>query len=99
MFAIAFDLNINDLRATYGEPYNNAYYEIKKLLRKFDFYNTQGSVYLTEKNDMAVLFRAITALKSIDWFKDSVRDIRAFRVEDWSDFTPFVKEEAFSKPY
>lgn len=23
---------------------------------------------------------------------DIVRDIRAFRVEDWSDFTAFVKE-------
>lgn len=60
--------------------------------RKYNFYNTQGSVYLTEKNDMAILFRAIDALKKIDWFKNSVRDIRAFRVEDWSDFTSFVKE-------
>ncbi len=59
MFAIAFDLNINDLKATYGEPYNNAYYEIKNILRKYDFYNTQGSVYLTQKNDMATLFRAM----------------------------------------
>lgn len=42
---------------------------------------------------MATLFRAITALKAINWFKESVRDIRAFRVEDWSDFTSFVKEE------
>ncbi|MBO5548836.1 MAG: virulence protein [Prevotella sp.] len=93
MFAIAFDLNISDLKATYGEPYNNAYYEIKTILRKYDFFNTQGSVYLTEKNDMATLFRAIAALKNVNWFKESVRDIRAFRVEDWSDFTSFVKEE------
>ena len=93
MFAIAFDLNINELKDTYGEPYNNAYYEIKTLLRKFDFYNTQGSVSLTEKNDMAALFRAIAALKDVDWFRKSVRDIRAFRVEDWSDFTSFVKDE------
>ena len=56
-----------------------------------DFYNTQGSVYLTEKNDMSVLFSAINALKEIDWFRKSVRDIRAFRVEDWSDFTQFFK--------
>lgn len=55
------------------------------------FYNTQGSVYLTEKNDMSVLFSAINALKEIDWFRKSVRDIRAFRVEDWSDFTQFFK--------
>lgn len=93
MYAIAFDMVITDLRVNYGEPYNNAYFEIKKVLRQFQFYNTQGSVYLTEKNDMANLFRAIDALKRISWFRDSVRDIRAFRVEDWSNFTNFMKEE------
>ena len=30
--------------------------------------------------------------KDIEWFKNSVRDIRAFKVEDWSDFTAIVKE-------
>ena len=34
----------------------------------------------------------MNALKKLSWFKDSVRDIRAFRVEDWSDFTSFMKE-------
>ena len=93
MFAIAFDMDIKELRSTYGEPYNNAYYEIKILLRKYDFYNTQGSVYLTGKDDMASLFSAMLALKKIPWFKASVRDIRAFRVESWSDFTQIVKED------
>ena len=88
MFAIAFDMDIKELRTTYGEPYNNAYYEIKILLR-----NTQGSVYLTDKDDMANLFAAIYALKKIAWFKASVRDIRAFKVENWSDFTQIVKED------
>lgn len=41
---------------------------------------------------MANLFRAINALKQTSCFKDSIRDIRAFRVEDWSNFTEFVKE-------
>lgn len=31
MFAIAFDMNIGDLRTNYGEPYNNAYYEATKI--------------------------------------------------------------------
>ena len=92
MFAIAFDLNISDLRANYNDPYNNAYFEIKSLLRQFDFYNTQGSVYLTQSNDMSTLFRALNALKGIQWFRKSVRDIRAFRVDDWSDFNQFFKE-------
>ncbi len=42
--------------------------------------------------DMANLYRAIEALKTIDWFRNSVRDIRVFRVEDWSNFTPVIKE-------
>ena len=66
MYAIAFDMVIQDLKEYYGEPYNNAYFEIKNVLREYDFYNTQGSVYLTEKNDMANLYRAIEALKKID---------------------------------
>ena len=91
MFAIAFDMDIKLLRNTYGGPYNNAYYEIKIILRKYNFFNTQGSVYLTENDDMANLFSAIEALKNTTWFKISVRDIRAFKVENWSDFTALVK--------
>jgi virulence-associated protein VapD len=92
MYAIAFDMVVTDLKEYYGEPYNNAYFEIGKVLRNYNFFNTQGSVYLTENNNMANLYRAIEALKKIDWFKKSVRDIRAFRVEDWSDFTSVVRE-------
>lgn len=33
MFAIAFDMNIGDLRSNYGEPYNNAYYEYRKPIK------------------------------------------------------------------
>jgi virulence-associated protein VapD len=91
MYAIAFDMVVSDLKEHYKEPYNNAYFEIKTVLRKYEFYNTQGSVYLTKKNDMANLYKAIEALKKIDWLKKSVRDIRVFRVEDWSDFTGVVK--------
>ena len=69
------------------------YFEIKTVLRQYDFFNMQGSVYLTQKNDMVSVHRAIDALKKIEWFRKSVRDIRAFRVEDWSDYTNFVKNE------
>lgn len=76
MFAIAFDMVIADLRVNYGEPYNNAYFDIKTSLREFEFYNTQGSVYLSTNKDMSNLFRAIETLKKIDWFRNSVRDTR-----------------------
>ena len=86
-------MDIKELRSSYGEPYNNAYYEIKIILRQYDFFNTQGSVYLTDNDDMANLFSAIFALKKTPWFKSSVRDIRAFKVENWSDFTAIVKND------
>ncbi len=92
MYAISFDMLISDLRENYGDPYNNAYYEISNPLEKFDFYRTQGSLYLSQNNDLANPTRAMLALKSLTWFQKSVRDIRAFKVEDWSDFTGFMKE-------
>lgn len=39
------------------------------------------------------LFNAINALKEIEWFRKSVRDIRGYRVEEWSDFTESVKKD------
>lgn len=51
----------------------------------------QGSLYVTDDENMAQLFVAIQSLKSLFWFPPSVRDIRAFRIEQWSDFTSVVK--------
>jgi virulence-associated protein VapD len=52
----------------------------------------QGSLYNTPKEDLSALFRAIESLRALPWFPFSVRDLRAFRVEQWSDFTALVKE-------
>ena len=41
--------------------------------------------------DIANLFDAMNALKALPWFPDCVRDIKAFRVEQWSDFTRTMK--------
>lgn len=93
MYAIAFDLKIDDLKREYGEPYNKAYDEIRQELEAIGFEWTQGSVYINSdtKNNLTVVYKAINKLSKITWFKNSVRDIRAFKVEDWSDFTEIVK--------
>lgn len=96
MFAISFDMSISDLEKHYGKPYNRAYFEIKEVLKKNSFDWIQGSTYLTQSDDLGNLFRAIEALKKIAWFKKfkkSVRDIRGYKVENWSDFTDIVKSE------
>jgi virulence-associated protein VapD len=51
----------------------------------------RATPYINASEDLANLFAAIMALKALPWLPDSVRDIRAFRVEQWSDFTNLVK--------
>jgi virulence-associated protein VapD len=93
MYAIAFDLKIDDLKKHYGDPYNEAYAEIEKELDALGFIWAQGSLYIMKDNSnpLSVLNNTINRLASISWFKASVRDIRAFKVEDWSDITSNVK--------
>jgi virulence-associated protein VapD len=94
MFAISFDLVVAEVQRSHPVDIPQAYADIGKLLRGFGFERIQGSVYVTENNDMANLFAALLALRNLPWFPSSVRDIRAFRIEQWSDFTPLMKGAA-----
>jgi virulence-associated protein VapD len=91
MFAIAFDMVVADIRKHYPKGISNAYTEIARTLQPFGFERAQGSVYLTQSADLANLFDAISALKSMAWFRSCARDVRGFKVENWSNFTATVK--------
>jgi virulence-associated protein VapD len=94
MYAISFDLTVADTAKAHPVSVAQAYADIGKILAQFSFNRVQGSLYVTENENMALLFQAITTLKNLPWFPPSVRDIRAFRVEQWSDFTSVIKQEA-----
>lgn len=68
-----------------------AYADIASTLKPFGFERIQGSVYVTKLDAMANLFAALLALKALPWFPPTVRNIRGFRIENWSDFTPIIK--------
>ncbi len=91
MFAISFDLDLNETTAIHPAGVRQAYREIERTLKRYDFHSVQQSVYLTEIPDLANLTLAMTALKALPWFPQCVKDVRGFRVENWSDFTPFMK--------
>jgi virulence-associated protein VapD len=92
MFAIAFDLTVSEAEKHHPKGVSQAYTDIAKILSDYGFKRIQGSLYVTEKEDMANLFAAFQALKGEIWTAEVVRDIRAFRLEQWSDFTPIIKE-------
>lgn len=91
MFAIAFDLVIADVQEHHPKGVAQAYADIRATLAGHGFDWIQGSLYVSRNEDLAQLFAAIAALKALAWLPACVRDIRAFRVEQWSDFTNLVK--------
>ena len=91
MFAITFDLVVEETRKRHPNGVPQAYKDIGETLEHFGFQWIQGSVYVCEREDLANLFAAMNALNSLQWFAGCVRDIRAFRIEQWSDFTAFFK--------
>jgi virulence-associated protein VapD len=93
MFAISFDLDIESLRQTYGDPYNNAYREIRMLLKEHGFKWQQGSVYFGDLTITAVDCVLVTykLVEQLPWFASSVRDIRMLRIEDNNDLMPAVE--------
>jgi len=91
MYAVAFDLVVADTQQNHPKGVAQAYAEIGAILNEHGFRRVQGSLYVSDNEDMAVLFLAMQALKARAWFPKSVRDIRAFRIEQWSDFTGVIK--------
>ena len=93
MYAIAFDMDIESLKANYGDPYNNAYLEIRTVLQKHGFAWQQGSVYFGDEriNAVTCVLAAIDVSQTLPWFAASVRDIRMLRIEELNDLMPAVQ--------
>ena len=94
MYAIAFDMDIESLRHNYGDPYNNAYVEIRKVLQSHGFTWQQGSVYFggEQINAVTCVLAAIDLSRKLSWFASSVRDIRMLRIEELNDLMPAVQQ-------
>nr|WP_208376672.1 virulence associated protein VapD [Helicobacter pylori] len=66
-----------------------AYDDLRQELEPLGFENTQGSVCVnhSKENTLVQVYKAINKLSQIEWFKKSVRGIKAFKVEGFSGFT------------
>lgn len=96
MYAIVFDMDIESLRNAYGNPYNNAYMEIRNILVEHGFTWQQGSTYFGGEtiNAVTCVLAAIDLAKRLPWFSSSVRDIRMLRIEEMNDLMPAVQGAA-----
>ena len=75
VYAIAFDLDIEQLRVHYGDPYNNAYLEIRRVLEGHQFQWQQGSVYFggPAVTAASVMLAVIDLTARLPWFAAAVR--------------------------
>ena len=96
VYAIAFDMDIEQLRLHYGDPYNNAYLEIRRVLEGHDFQWQQGSVYFggPSVTAVSVMVAVIDLTTRLSWFAASVREIRMLRIEELNDLMPVVQRVA-----
>lgn len=94
MYSIAFDMDIEALRNHFGDPYNNAYLEIRRVLQRHGFIWQQGSVYFGGESVTAVtcVLAAQDLARSLPWFAASVRDIRMLRIEELNDLMPAIQQ-------
>jgi virulence-associated protein VapD len=95
-YAISFDVDVEQLRTNYGDPYNNSYLEIRRVLEGHGFQWQQGSVYFGGPNVTAatVMVAVIDLTQRLPWFAASVRDIRMLRIEELNDLMPVVQRVA-----
>jgi len=96
VYAIAFDLDIEQLRIHYGDPYNNAYLEIRRILERHQFQWQQGSIYFGSSavSASSVMVAVIDLTTQLPWFAASIRDIRMLRIEELNDLMPVVQRVA-----
>ncbi len=94
VYAIAFDMDIEALRTNYGDPCNNAYLEIRRVLQRHGFTWQQGSVYFGGESVTAVtcVLAGQDLARSLPWFAASVREIRMVRIEELNDLMPAVQQ-------
>jgi virulence-associated protein VapD len=93
MFAIAFDLDTEELKKHYGSPsWNNAYKEIREFLASEGFENQQGSLYYGNEKvtQVSAILAVVKLSKKYSYIRSSVADIRLLQLLNKDDLTPAV---------
>ena len=98
MYAIAFDLVLDDLREHYSATSpQHAYAEIREILEAEGFGWKQGSVYFGDPlkvNAVACVLAAQRLSGELAWFSKCARDVRMLRIEENNDLSTAVAAAA-----
>ena len=96
MYAIIFDLDMEELKKNYpNSSYNSAYSDIRNYLTSRGFEWQQGSGYFGDDTIDAVrCVRIVQRMaRKYPWFRPSVRDIRMLRIEENNNLLTALDDE------
>jgi virulence-associated protein VapD len=94
MYAIAFDLDTEELQRSYPSPsWQNAYRDIRDVLYLQGFTWQQGSVQFggADVTPVTCVLAVQDLVRRFAWFARSVRDIRMLRIEENNDLLPAIE--------
>ena len=88
-YAIIIDIDKANLPSSYEEAINN----IRQAILPLQFEGITDKFYLcrAETNQLAFLYLAIQKLSKLSWLQTSLITLKAFKIEDISDFTNLIK--------
>ena len=93
MFALAFDLDVEEADKRQPKSSRQAYADIEKIMGQHGFHRIQWSVFAADTDDLTRLFQVPMALRDLPWRGPCLKDLRAFRTDKGSDFTKIVKKQ------
>jgi len=95
LYAIAFDLDTDTLKAALGEQsYHGGYHQVRRILESEGFEWMQGSLYYGAAGTDPVKCVLVVqrCARQLPWFADAVRDIRMLRIEENNDLKPAIPQ-------
>lgn len=96
MYAIAFDLDTEELQKRYPtESWRNGYADIRRILVDEGFVWKQGSVMFGDREKVDAVRCVLVAqrlTRELPWFATVVRDLRMLRIEENNDLLPAIED-------
>ena len=88
MYGVIFELKKEDPKS-----YQDVQEMYQQIFKSFNFEQVQENFYITnkEENVLTTLYKLIKTLSELNFFMDVITNVRAFKIEELSDFTDIVK--------
>lgn len=88
-YAIILDFDKTHLSLTYDEALSN----LRNIMLQFQFNPLTNNVYVctSSKNQLALLYMLVQELSKITWLRSSLVTLKAFKMDNISDFTDIIK--------